>query len=222
MRESNQLQAVSELLALAGGEGRRASRGVARVPCRSPDASTGTQNVPKCSTDAPADLPKSVENIDYASKCSVMKLDHTTRLDLLYRGLIPREWALRDAPLEMDLAEEGSHELPAIDQLKDRQRMAVRLLVEQISTTEAAKLIDVSRQTVGRWKRNPLFRRALREEVDRRASDVVRTSRNLIRQAMVVVEESLNGDQANAGQMALAVLRSRRLWQTAGASPEER
>ncbi len=222
MRESNLLRAASELVALAGGDDRRASKGVACVPDRSRDALPGARNVPKCSTDAPADPQKSFENANYASKCDVMKLDHATRLDLSYRGLIPSDWADRDAPLAMELSEEGSRESPAIDQLKDRQRMAVRLMVEQVSTTEVAKLIDVCRQTVSRWKRNPLFRRALREEVDSRASDMVSTSRNLIRQAMVVVEESLNGDRVDARQTALAILRSRRLWQTAAASAEER
>jgi hypothetical protein len=243
MRESNSLQAVSQLVALAGGSSERASAGASRVPVRagnataesrdaspkargaSPkarDATAELQNVPKCSADAPADLQKSVENVNYASKCDVMKLDHSTRLDLNCRGLIPDEWAKRDAPLELELAEEGNPELPAIDQLKDRQRMAVRLLVEQVSGAEVAELLDVCRQTVSRWKRSPLFRRALREEVDRRAGDVVATSRSLIRRAMVVIEESLNGDRPDARQTALAILRSRRLWQTAGASAEER
>ncbi len=104
-----------------------------------------------------------------------------------------------------------------VKKLSAKQKLAAGLIANGAGICEAAKAVGVSRETVWRWSNHPSFRNEVHATIEDKLSDTTLAARNLLRHAMVVVEHAMTHGHTAKSHVAVAVLRSKRLWHTAGA-----
>jgi hypothetical protein len=104
-----------------------------------------------------------------------------------------------------------------VKKLSAKQKLAAGLIANGAGICEAAKAVGVSRETMWRWSNHPAFRNEVHATIEDKLSDTTLAARNLLRHAMVVIEHALTHGHTAKSHVAVAVLRSKRLWHTAGA-----
>ncbi len=113
-------------------------------------------------------------------------------------------------------AVEGSN---AIDTLDPRRRVAIGMMIRGYHGNLIAETLGVARSTIWNWKQEPAFRTALREELDRHLGDLPDAGRDVLRHALVIVQQKMLDGGEDALKASLAILRSGRVWQAIAGTP---
>jgi transposase-like protein len=78
------------------------------------------------------------------------------------------------------------------DDLNEKQRAAIELLVSGKSYTAVAKAINIDRSTLFRWRQDALFQQALEERHMELWSEATQRLRGLVHPSLDVLEADLN------------------------------
>jgi transposase-like protein len=78
------------------------------------------------------------------------------------------------------------------DDLNEKQRVAIELLVSGRSYTAAAQAMNVDRKTLFRWRQDALFQQALEERHMELWSEATQRLRGLVHPSLDVLEQDLN------------------------------
>ncbi len=93
--------------------------------------------------------------------------------------------------------------------LNENQLLAVQLVAQGRSGREIAKQLSVTEETISRWKKQPIFIASVNEILVQLREGIQQKMRNLIFQALEVIETELSNDEnKNKAIIALKLLQS--------------
>ena len=82
-------------------------------------------------------------------------------------------------------------------QLAERRQLALRLLVIGKSVARVAKELEVSRQTIYRWREDPQFESELKQLRDHAWGEAVARLKGLLEPSLNILETELNSQSAS-------------------------